>query len=438
MTDRSDRVPPHSIEAEQSLLGCILLRPSVFLDLGAQVDPGDFYKSSHQHIYAQLLTMFDNGEVIDCVTVGQKLKVSGQLESIGGLDYLIDLTNATPALSRTMAYANIVIEASRRRASIRFFTERAQECYEESTAVEEIISRGADPDALMMSRTNEVKGLAPIGDFMAIQAEEHRHRPWLIPHVMKSMWRTIVVAPEGIGKAVFMRFLALHAAAGRDPWSPSRFIDPVRCLYIDVENSPESIYEQFALVNRRDDLVTEAAGNLHVWSREGGLNLRDRRPRVELERVIQQTHPQIIFAGPLYKLYRRSGREDFEQAALEFVEVLDDLRSRYKFALMLEHHAPKGQGGSNRDLNPFGSSLFLRWPEFGLTLEPVGNITHDTEDYVLEIGRFRRDRQVADWPNEIRRGAPMATTAWTPRWAGGRGDKLRLTYIDGEWHHVDE
>jgi replicative DNA helicase len=244
---------------------------------------------------------------------------------------------------------------------------------------------------------------------------------------MKPLWRILLVAPEGWGKAVLMRFLAIHAAAGRDPWEPSTFIDPRRVLYIDVENAESSIVHQLRIANTLHgvNIIGEAADTMHIWHREGGIDLRQRRTQAELEAVLQKTRPEIVFAGPLYKLYRRRPNEDMEQAALEFVEVLDDLRVRYGFALMLEHHAPKASGGGYREMNPFGSSLFLRWPEFGITMEPQGNVQPTDTRYVMQLGRFRRDREIADWPDELIRGAPQSFTPWRARWNAGRGRALQ-------------
>lgn len=427
---RIDNVP-HSIEAEESLLGAIMLRPSIMDDLAPTVDPSDFYPSQHQSIYSACLYLYDHGQPIDAVTV--KAFLGDEVES----DRLMALINATPSISSFRSYAATVIEHSRRRRLIHHFSELTERCYQGMDPDDILGQIDVGGDRLIAPRSVEIEGLSSIRDFMVTQAMEEYNRPWLSPHVMKAMWRVIVIAGEGFGKAVLMRFLAIHAAAGRDPWHPSHRIEPVRCLYVDVENSPQSIMHQFEVANTRDNLVEEAADNLFIWTREGGMNLRERRPQAELEAVLQKTRPQIVCAGPLYQLFERDRNETDEQAAKSFVRVIDGLRRRYGFALMLEHHAPKGTAG-HRDLNPFGSSLFLRWPEFGLTMEPIGNPTPDDEQYTMEIGRFRRDREPADWPSTLERGAPMAVTAWQPGWRNGRGTRLRLTWVDGAWHHVDE
>jgi replicative DNA helicase len=218
-----------------------------------------------------------------------------------------------------------------------------------------------------------------------------------------------------------MRQVALHVAAGRDPFDPNAFIEPRRILYADFENPMSTIRHQLQIVNRSPtvDLVDEARGMLSIWHHEGGIDLRRRRDAAMFEAAIQQARPEIVFAGPLYKMFRRAKADDMEQATIEVLELLDDLRTRYGFAIMLEHHAPKAQGG-HREMNPFGSSALLRWPDFGFTLEEVGESSMTDPRVRCELGRFRRDREPANWPDEVSRGDPMSVLAWTGRWARGR------------------
>lgn len=419
----SDRLPPHSIEAEQSLLGAILTRPSILTDLVPILDPSDFYASLHQHIYSTMLHLHDGGRAIDGVTV---------VDASEGLVQILDLTQliaAVPSVSSWARYADIVIEHSRRRRLIAHAADAIEQAYQPNSDPDRIMAY-MDPsaDRLIAPRSADIAGLYDVGAFMHLAEESSFSEPWLVPHILKPRWRVIIVAGEGIGKATLLRQIAVNAAAGRDPWLPTQRFDPVRVLYVDVENATSSIREQMRIANRAVsyDVLKEAQGNLHLWHREGGIDLRERRPLAEFESVLQRTRPQIVFAGPLYKLYRKAPREDLEQAALDFTNKLDDLRVRYNFALVLEHHAPKPSGGGYRELNPFGSSLWMRWPEFGITLDPKGNYTPTDAQFSVEVGRFRRDREVADWPDELDRGfISRSTVPWTPRWfTRGRYQKL--------------
>lgn len=404
---------PHDLGAEQSLIGAALLRQQVVESLKGIVDPGDFYTPAHQHVWAAMLDLHEVGTPVDVITVGDAVRPHGV-----DIALLAEAQASTPSVSAAGRYAEIIIEASRRRKLIHHLSELAERCYDESA--DAVLGDIEPADHLIARRDAEVKGLWNLADFMADAAVVEEQGEWLIPHILRPRWRVLLVAGEGVGKGTLMRFLGLHAAAGRDPWNPAHFTIPRRVLYIDTENPNTTISHQVRLANADVDFATECEDRYTIWHREGGLNLRDRRARAELEAVLQRVRPEIVFAGPLYKLTRRKANEDLEQATIELLEVLDDFRVRFNFAMVIEHHAPKGNGGGYREMNPFGSSALLRWPEFGITLEEEGNAQPTEDRMTLKVGRFRRDRERADWPETISRGQIGQRFAWVGRWPLGR------------------
>lgn len=411
------RVPPSNVEAEASLIGAALLRQPIVGLLAGVLDPSDFYKPFYGHVWQAMIDLHATGHPIDVVTVGQRLGALNDSQA------LLECQNATPSISAAPHYAEMIIETSRRRRLMMHHLTMAEQCYDQS-ADDVLASDDPKADRLILPRGADmsIDGLVELQEFVTSVREVEAQGEWLLPHIFRPKWRAIVVAGEGVGKGTLMRFLGLHAAAGRDPWAPSNPIIPRRVLYIDVENPDTAILHQINLANASLDLVDESEGRYHMWCRESGLNFRDRRVQAEMESVLQQVRPEMVFAGPLYKMFRRKGSEDMEQATIELLEVLDDFRRRFGFSLMLEHHAPKG-GPGYRDLNPFGSSALLRWPEFGLTLEPVGNpLPHETR-MVCEVNRFRKDRLPCDWPTTIERGALGQRAAWRGTWPMGRNHR---------------
>lgn len=420
---------PASLEAERALLGAILLRESILGDVVQVLDPSDFYDPAHQDCYMTMCALWDDGRTIDTVTVANASTAAVTPQLLTGL------LAETPAISAFKSYADVVIEHSRKRRLIMHLSDLTDRAYG-SERVDELLDTNPLDDRLLAPRQADIKNLYGLGEFMhRVAQREFDVRPWLIPHLMKPLWRIVVVAPEGFGKAVLMRFLAVHAAAGRDPWQPHYREPHRRVLYLDVENAESSIHHQFSIANKSTDfdIIGEADSYLHVWHEEGGMDLRQRRHRARFEAVLQKVRPEIVFAGPLYKLFKRQRGEDMEQATIEFTEIIDELRVRYGFAIMLEHHAAKGKDG-HRELVPFGSSVFLRWPEFGLTMEPIGPVEPNDESYMMKLGRFRRDRERADWPNELERRAG-SKVPWIPLFDHGRGSRLSLVRhpIHGEW-----
>ena len=96
---RSDslRVPPHSAEAEESVLGAVLLDSDAANVALEKLQPDDFYRPAHQAIFDSVLTLFNKNEPIDAVTVAEGLRRSDMLDRIGGLAYLTELIDSVPA-----------------------------------------------------------------------------------------------------------------------------------------------------------------------------------------------------------------------------------------------------------------------------------------------------------------------------------------------------
>jgi replicative DNA helicase len=104
------KMPPHSVEAEQSVLGGLLLDKTSWDDVIDRVQAEDFYKSEHKFIFQVIKELSHDDKPLDAVTVGEALDNRSQLESAGGMSYLIELANNTPSASNILAYADIVKE----------------------------------------------------------------------------------------------------------------------------------------------------------------------------------------------------------------------------------------------------------------------------------------------------------------------------------------
>ena len=103
-----DKLPPQSIEAEQSLLGCLMLDKNAITKVADYLLPKDFYRATHQEIYQVCQELFEKGEPIDLLSVSTKLKEKNLLEEAGGNSYLTELINSVPTAAHVSHYAKIV------------------------------------------------------------------------------------------------------------------------------------------------------------------------------------------------------------------------------------------------------------------------------------------------------------------------------------------
>ena len=104
------KVPPHSIEAEQSVLGGLMLDNERWDDVAERVVAEDFYTRPHRHIFTEMHRLQEMSKPIDLITLAESLEQQGQLDSVGGFAYLAELSKNTPSAANISAYADIVRE----------------------------------------------------------------------------------------------------------------------------------------------------------------------------------------------------------------------------------------------------------------------------------------------------------------------------------------
>ncbi|MBC7074150.1 replicative DNA helicase [Candidatus Parcubacteria bacterium] len=108
MVQELEIVPPHSIEAEKCLLGCLFLDKDLIYKVVDLLKPEDFYRGIHQEIYNVCVELFQKGEPIDILGVADRLKEKKLLDEIGGMAYLTELVNSVPTPSNALTYAKII------------------------------------------------------------------------------------------------------------------------------------------------------------------------------------------------------------------------------------------------------------------------------------------------------------------------------------------
>jgi replicative DNA helicase len=222
-----DRLPPQSLEAEQSVLGAILIDRDAVVEVAEFLRPADFYRQANGAIYAAILELFERREPIDIVTVAETLERAEQLETIGGRGYLSSLSNQTPTAVHAVQYARIVERKAVLRNLIGAAGRIAGIGYEDPAEVQEAIDR-AEAELFAVSQKRVDVGFARL-DSLLHQAYDrldylHAHRGEIngvrsgftdLDALTTGLQRSdliIVAARPSVGKTSFALNIAEHAA----------------------------------------------------------------------------------------------------------------------------------------------------------------------------------------------------------------------------------
>ncbi|MEK7164395.1 MAG: DnaB-like helicase N-terminal domain-containing protein, partial [Patescibacteria group bacterium] len=144
ITDRNNviaKIPPQNLEAEQSVLGAMLLDQNAIIKVADTITPEDFYKDTHQLIFQSVLELFEKRQPIDILSLTNILSEKKQLELVGGRTYLADLTNAVPSASNVVYYAQIVQKKATLRRLLYASQEITEMGWEESEDVDAVLDK---------------------------------------------------------------------------------------------------------------------------------------------------------------------------------------------------------------------------------------------------------------------------------------------------------
>lgn len=432
----SSRVPPHNADAEESLLGALLLSPVVVQQATeAHLEPGDFYKASHQTIAAAVLSLYGQNVLADAVSVADELRRAGVLDDCGGMKALLELQASTPAISNAMRYQKIVAETAVLRRLI-MQTSRIQEsAYSEGVDALSVVAEARDlltDQALLMPPTVGIQGLVYDWDEVQPNMDRDIAQPWVHRGIMRRGQRVAVNAGGGSGKSTLLRQAAwcaengVHFMTGGEAGCAE-----FRALIVEAESGTwDAKSSMTTMRNKLAHLL--GVGTPHVnrpvtLHRPGGFDLRDRRNRADLEAVLRDVKPGLMCIGPLKYLYQIQGGENYEQAALQLQVILNDLIGRFDAALMVETHS------NSVDLSSTGGSQRWRdWPDCGLTLkwhEEKGDVFNAKGRIAYDVTMFRapRDSDMI-WPRRMIRD-PQAVLPWMC-------DDQQLTGPNSSYHYV--
>lgn len=135
------KIPPQSLDAEMSLLGAVLIDEETLADVSEHVTHKDFYDKRHAVIFTAMMRLYEHHKPVDLLTLTDELKKKDELDTIGGMAYLTELTNYVPTAAHANAYAEIVASKATRRRLIKASADISELGYNEETNIQELLEK---------------------------------------------------------------------------------------------------------------------------------------------------------------------------------------------------------------------------------------------------------------------------------------------------------
>jgi replicative DNA helicase len=408
------RPPSSNLDAERYVLAAMMSSAMAAEEVCEVISPGDFYRPGHAELFLAMVEMYSAQEPVTPVTLRAWMERDGVPRSLNMQwpGYLLDLF-ALPVIGQMgVAHARIVWECSVRRRIEETGTRLAQLATSYTDDPAELIARAQqDLDLLCAGAVPDDNRALTTDQFLDLDVV---HTSPVFPGLLWHQERAVIVGIEGDGKTMLAHQAAYCLAAGVHPFTFAG-IPAGRALIIDLENPMALLQPRLAGLQRI--AARHAAykrNNVMLWARPGGIDLTRPAVAFKLADLIRRERPDLVVAGPVYKMFEEGDRDNPKHAAI--CRFFDQMRERYGVSVWLETHVPIAQTNGKRLMRPLGSGIWSRWPEFGISLERTSR-----KDGALKLGRFRGDRaEGRTWPEFIHRNRmPGGGWPWQAVYAAG-------------------
>jgi len=222
-----DKIIPHNVEAEEAVLGSLLIDPEALFNITPFLKGEDFYIQKNAWIYEAILALHERREPIDFVTLCDELERQEQLEELGGAAYITHLINVVPSAIHVEAYGHIVEQSAIRRRLISAASQIAQLAYQETEDIDQTVDR-AEQELFSVSQRRITRDLAPIQDIIRRYYDRieylyaHQGEPLGVPtgyididRLLGGLQRSdfiIIAARPSVGKTSLCLSIARNAA----------------------------------------------------------------------------------------------------------------------------------------------------------------------------------------------------------------------------------
>ncbi|MEK7516026.1 MAG: replicative DNA helicase [Patescibacteria group bacterium] len=309
-----ERLPPQNLEAEQGLLGSLLIDRDAIIRVGDLVAPDDFYKDAHQRIYEAIRELFEKREPIDLLSLTNRLTERKELEAIGGRAYLMTLANAVPTSSHVVHYAHIVQKKATLRRLISAASSIAKSGYETDEDMDSVLDR-AEQTLFGVSQKYLKQTFVPLkhilGEAFERIDELHKDRGKLrgiptgftaVDQILAGLQKSdlvIIAARPSVGKTSLALDIARHAASRqRIPvgifsleMSKEQLVDRLICSEAGIDLwrlrtgrlSDQAENDEFARIGHAIGLLAEAPIFIDDSATSNIMEIRTKARRLQIE-----------------------------------------------------------------------------------------------------------------------------------------------------------
>ncbi len=322
--ENPDRLPPHSPEAEQGVLGCVLIQPDLLDKECKRLRGEHFYDLRHARLWDALRVMYQKREAIDEITVLTRLKKAKILEDCGGAEYVCGMQERTPSAGNASYYVDILVEKFALRKTLHVLTDAGNRIWNWEGGVGEYLQgvqaevdtvsallKSDDKPVLKVWRSSDLQKWAEPPHLRLIGDGEIR---------MGYEGMTIIAGPGSSGKSMLATSVALAGARGKGTWMGRPVHRQFRTLVIQAENGRSRMKKELATASQNHPDI-DIENNIFVSEPpEGGLPFHRPAFRTEVRRQVEIIRPALV----VLDTWAQAAADD---SAKDVLDKLGEIRS---------------------------------------------------------------------------------------------------------------
>ncbi|MBU3906402.1 AAA family ATPase [Patescibacteria group bacterium] len=328
--NNNEKLPPQNLEAEKSLLGCVLIDKNSIKKITGLSDK-DFYNDKNAEIFKNMQEMHADSEPIDIVSLTNKLEGKKQLESIGGRTYLAQLASTAGLNSNISQYAKIIKEKSSMR-KLREIGQRIENLSGEDNPTESIKEAKKLVDDLQIKKENDFK----VVNSDEILEAKISDQPFIIDRLIPEKAITSITADSGKGKSILSIILARYIAKGEKLFGEFN-VKQGKVLVVDQEMNKNEIF------SRHQSIIKGEKGLKIDYLGEQFLQIDNKSDYEWLKNRIKEKNYRVVIFDTLTNLHAKN--ENSADEMKEINKLLLNLIYKTGTTIVYLHHHRKRQQG---------------------------------------------------------------------------------------------